>query len=81
MKQKQKAGGQDQCLPGPLPCFYTVRLFRPLARRRLRTRLPPLVAIRTRKPWVLFLFVLLNAVKFFFIYPSPVQCNKLLRKP
>jgi hypothetical protein len=80
MKQRQKAGGQDLS-SGPLALFYTVSLFRPLARRRLRTRLPPLVAMRTRKPWVLFLFVLLNAVRFFFIYPSPVQFNKLPCKP
>jgi hypothetical protein len=52
-----------------------------LARRRLKTRLPPLVDMRTRKPWVLFRFVLLNAVKFFFIDPSPMQYNELPYKP
>ena len=30
----------------------TVRRFRPLARRRFKTRRPFLVLIRTRKPWV-----------------------------
>ena len=33
---------------------YTVRLLRPLRRRLLITRRPPLVAIRARNPWVRF---------------------------
>jgi len=47
---------------------YTASLFLPLARLLLRTNLPPLVDILTRKPWVLFLFVLLKFVRFFFIF-------------
>jgi len=46
---------------------YTDSLFLPFARRRLITALPPLVAIRTRKPWVRFRLVLLNTVNVFFI--------------
>jgi hypothetical protein len=38
----------------------TDSLFRPLARRRLITSLPFLVDMRTRKPWVLFLEILLG---------------------
>ena len=38
----------------------TARRFRPLARRRLITNRPFLVAIRTRNPWVLFRDVLLG---------------------
>ena len=34
----------------------TLRRLRPLARRRFSTRRPPLVRIRTRKPWVRFRF-------------------------
>lgn len=33
---------------------HTVRRARPLRRRAARTRLPALVLIRTRKPWVFF---------------------------
>lgn len=50
------------------PGGYTDSLFLPFARLRLITFLPPLVAIRTRKPWVRFLFVLLNVVNVFFIF-------------
>jgi hypothetical protein len=46
---------------------YTDSFFLPLARLRLMTSLPPLVAIRTRKPWVRFRLVLLNTVNVFFI--------------
>jgi len=46
---------------------YTVNRLRPFARLLLRTNLPPLVAILTRKPWVLFLFMLLVFLKVFFI--------------
>jgi len=46
---------------------YTVSLFLPLARRRFKTWRPDLVAILTRKPCVLFRFVLLFTVRFNFI--------------
>jgi hypothetical protein len=39
------------------------------------------VAIRTRKPWVRFLLVLLNVVNVFFIVQTPVQINKFCHKP
>jgi hypothetical protein len=39
----------------------------------LRTARPPRVAIRTRKPWVRFLLVLLNVVKFFFMVQTPSE--------
>jgi hypothetical protein len=54
-------------LPLAHPRVYTASLFLPFARRRLRTALPPRVAIRTRKPWVRFRLVLLNTVNVFFI--------------
>jgi len=38
----------------------TVRRLRPLARRRLRTRRPFLVAMRARNPWVRLRFTLLG---------------------
>jgi len=43
-----------------LAAMETANLLRPLARRRLITRRPFFVDIRTRKPWVLFLLVLLG---------------------
>lgn len=61
------------CFHGPLCQSYTVNLFLPFARLRLRTSLPPLVDILTRKPWVLFRFVLLKFVRFFFIHCTPVK--------
>jgi hypothetical protein len=51
----------------PRNSLYTVNRFRPFARLLLRTNLPPLVAILTRKPWVLFLFMLLVFLKVFFM--------------
>jgi hypothetical protein len=46
---------------GPyLVAMVTANLLRPLARLLLMTSLPFLVDIRTRKPWVLFLDVLLG---------------------
>ena len=56
---------------------YTDSLFLPFARLRLRTSLPPLVAILTRKPWVRFLLVLLKVVNVFFIVCAPVLINEL----
>ncbi len=50
---------------------YTVSRFLPFARLLLRTARPPLVAIRTRKPWVRFIFVLLKFVSVFFIVCDP----------
>jgi hypothetical protein len=61
------------CFHRPLVQVYTVNLFLPFARLRLRTSLPPLVDILTRKPWVLFRFVLLKFVRFFFIHCTPVK--------
>jgi hypothetical protein len=58
-------------LPLARPRDYTASLFLPLARRRLRTSLPPRVDIRTRKPWVRFRLVLLNTVNVFFIVSNP----------
>jgi hypothetical protein len=55
---------------GP-PADYTASRFLPFARLLLRTALPPLVAIRTRKPWVRFIFVLLKFVNVFFIICDP----------
>lgn len=62
---------------GPLPARparnYTASRFLPFARLRLRTALPPFVAMRTRKPWVRFFFVLLKFVNVFFIVSTPVK--------
>lgn len=49
----------------------TASLFLPFARLLLRTCLPPLVAILTRKPCVLFLFVLVVFLSVFFISSFP----------
>ena len=65
---------------GP-PAGYTVNLFLPFARLLLRTARPPLVAIRTRNPWVRFIFVLLKFVNVFFIVLTPVKINKFSHKP
>src|SRR5664280_2085002 len=46
---------------------YTAKRFLPLALLRLKTCLPDLESIRTRKPWVLFLLVFVLLVKVFFI--------------
>jgi hypothetical protein len=54
---------------------YTVSRFRPFARLRLRTARPPLVAIRTRKPWVRFIFVLLKFVNVFFMACDSGEMN------
>lgn len=35
-----------------LPTYQTVRRFRPRARRRFKTRRPPRVLMRSKKPWV-----------------------------
>lgn len=60
---------------------YTVSLFLPFARLLLRTARPPFVAIRTRKPWVRFIFVLLKFVNVFFIVWTPVKIIKLVYRP
>jgi len=59
---------------GP-PGDYTVSRFLPFARLLFRTARPPLVAIRTRKPWVRFIFVLLKFVNVFFIIYDPVKMS------
>ena len=61
--------------------YTTASRLRPLALLRLRTARPPLVAIRTRNPWVRFFFVLLKFVSVFFIVWTPVEINKLSHKP
>lgn len=68
-------------LPLARPCDYTVSLFLPFARLLLRTALPPFVAIRTRKPWVRFILVLLKFVNVFFIVWTPVKINKFAYRP
>ena len=55
--------------------IYTVKRFLPLALRRLKTCLPFFVAMRTRKPWDLFLLVLDLLVKVFFIV-KPLKVMK-----
>jgi hypothetical protein len=65
---------------GP-PADYTASRFLPFARLLLRTARPPLVAIRTRKPCVRFIFVLLKFVNVFFIVWSPVKINKFAYRP
>jgi len=35
-----------------LPAAYTVKRFRPLARRRFKTCRPPRALMRLKKPWV-----------------------------
>ena len=73
-------GASPTCL-WPARGGYTDSLFLPFARLRLITFLPPLVAIRTRKPCVRFLLVLLNVVNVFFIFFAPVRFNKPRYKP
>ncbi len=50
--QRRSPGGRPTEVPGVIHSDDTVRRFRPLARRRLSTRRPFLVFIRTRKPCV-----------------------------
>jgi hypothetical protein len=60
----------DDCLTtleGLVPEIYTAKRFLPLALRRLNTWRPDLEAMRTRKPWVLFLLVFVLLVNVFFI--------------
>jgi len=59
---------------------YTVRRFLPLALLRLMTRRPPLVAMRTRNPWVLLRFRFVTAVRFFFMM-TPRSISKRTHKP
>ena len=59
---------------------YTVRRFLPLALLRLMTRRPPLVAMRTRNPWVLLRFRFVTAVRFFFMM-APRSVIKRTHKP
>ncbi len=49
---------------------YTVNLFLPFALLLFKTRRPPLVAMRVRNPWVLFLFRLVGVVNVFFMSAS-----------
>lgn len=69
-------GGGAQALRGPKTTSprrqpqAPIRL-RPFWRRRLRTRRPPLLRIRTRKPWVRFRFRLFGwNVRFIYGCPS-----------
>jgi hypothetical protein len=55
--------------------IYTAKRFLPLALLRLKTCLPDFEAIRTRKPWVLFLLVFVLLVKVFFIV-NPLKVIK-----
>ena len=55
---------------GTKPLPYAERRFRPLARRRFKTALPPAVAILALKPCVLFLFKLLGW-NVLFMAPDP----------
>ena len=59
--------------------IYTVKRFLPLALLRLKTCLPDFEAIRTRKPWVLFLLVFVLLVKVFFISKTP-KSYRVMRK-
>jgi hypothetical protein len=59
--------------------IYTAKRFLPLALLRLKTCLPDFEAIRTRKPWVLFLFVFVLLVKVFFISKTP-KSYRVMRK-
>jgi hypothetical protein len=65
---------------GYLVAMLTERRLRPLALLLLITRRPFLVAMRTRKPWVLFLEVLLGwKVLFIFIYSLSLMDTMLLK--
>ena len=60
---------------GTKPLPYAESRFRPLARRRFRTALPPAVAILALKPCVLFLFKLLGwNVLFMALIPKNFDC-------
>ena len=61
------------CAPLEPNCDHTASLFLPLALLRFNTSLPPLVAMRTRKPCVLFLLVFEKFVRFFFMIRSDLK--------
>ncbi len=54
LEERLDLGAVGQPLAARKPAGQTVSRFRPLARRRLSTFRPPLVFIRSRKPWVFF---------------------------
>lgn len=60
--------------PEPRSGPQTASRFRPFWRRRLSTSRPPLVRMRTRNPWVRFLFRLLgwNVLFISILYGAPV---------
>ena len=54
LKERLELGAAGEPFGTAEPPFYTVSRFRPFARRRFKTFRPPLVFIRSRKPWVFF---------------------------
>jgi len=66
-------------LLGAETLIYTAKRFLPLALLRLKTCLPDFEAMRTRKPWVLFLLVFVLLVKVFFISKTP-KSYRVMRK-
>jgi len=60
----------------PAIACQTASRFLPFALLLLRTCLPHRVAILARNPCFRFLLVLLNFVRFFFIFPTPLEINK-----
>ena len=73
----EPAAGQARQGPG---AFQAASRLRPFWRRRLSTRRPPLVRIRTRKPWVRFRFRLFGwKVRFMLDCPRPRSRNPLMR--
>jgi hypothetical protein len=54
LEERLKISAASQPFAPRKPAGQTVSRFRPFARRRLRTFRPPLVFIRSRKPWVFF---------------------------
>ena len=54
LEERLEIGAFGQPLASREAALYTVNRFRPFARRRFNTFRPPLVFIRSRKPWVFF---------------------------
>jgi hypothetical protein len=52
LEQRLELGAGGEPLGPAQPARYTVSRFRPFARRRFNTFRPPVVLIRSRKPWV-----------------------------
>jgi hypothetical protein len=73
-------GGRSEPLARPEALPQTASRFRPFWRRRLSTRRPPCVRMRTRKPWVRFRLRLLGWNVLFMIEPRTAGASRAARK-